>query len=234
MVCNASPHIGTPYKRREAERQILSAHAQTNCDDLDLIERKKAHFAVFFCIRRKRLIMIIYKATHDDFNSVYDIECQAFGKDKEAKLVADLLDDPTASPRLSLLASIGGKAVGHILFTAVTLIGAKVPVTASILAPLAIIPDAQGRGVGGALIAQSLHMLKADGTELVFVLGHPGYYPRHGFQTAGHLGFEAPYPIPEEVADAWMVQELKDNTIGSTSGRVQCADTLNRPEYWRE
>ena len=46
-----------------------------------------------------------------------------------------------------------------------------------------------------------------SGVELVFVLGHPDYYPRHGFKPAGALGFEAPYPIPDKNVNAWMVQK---------------------------
>jgi putative acetyltransferase len=72
------------------------------------------------------------------------------------------------------------------------------------------------------------------GVELVFVLGHPGYYPRHGFTPAGVLGFHAPYPIPEKNADAWMVQELHPGVIGRARGKILCADAINRPEYWRE
>ena len=66
------------------------------------------------------------------------------------------------------------------------------------------------------------------------MLGYPEYYLRHGFKPAGSLGFEAPYPIPDKNADAWMVQALHPNVIGSVCGKVICADTLNKPEYWRE
>jgi putative acetyltransferase len=71
-------------------------------------------------------------------------------------------------------------------------------------------------------------------SQMVLVLGHPGYYPRYGFIAAGALAFEAPDSIPEEVAGAWMVQELSPGVIESVSGKVHCAKTLNRPEYWRE
>ena len=178
--------------------------------------------------------MIIHEATSDELNTVLDIERRAFGHDKEAQLVSDLLSDSSADPTLSLLASINDRCVGHILFTSVTITGSKTPITASILAPLAVLPDAQGQGVGGALIKEGVRLLKASGVDLVFVLGHPGYYPRHGFRTAGRLGIDAPYPIPEEHADAWMVQALTEGVIGSVAGRVQCAETLNRPEHWRE
>ena len=68
----------------------------------------------------------------------------------------------------------------------------------------------------------------------MFVLGHPEYYPRYGFVSAGKLGFEATYPIPEKVADAWMVQELQPGIIGKIKGKVLCAKALDAPEYWRE
>jgi len=77
-------------------------------------------------------------------------------------------------------------------------------------------------------------LLEVSGVDLVFVLGHPEYYPRFGFETAGRLGFEAPYPIPEKHADAWMVQELKNGMVSENQGKILCADSLNSPDHWRE
>jgi predicted N-acetyltransferase YhbS len=84
------------------------------------------------------------------------------------------------------------------------------------------------------LITQGLKQLAESGVDLVFVLGHPDYYPKFGFQAAGVLGFQAPYPIPSEHADAWMVQELKTGVFGNIEGRVQCSEVLNQPQHWRE
>ena len=179
-------------------------------------------------------LMIIRESTRDDLNTVLDIERRAFGNDKEAELVSGLLHDPSAVPRLSLLALIDGRCAGHILFTAVTVTGLENTITASILAPLAVLPDMQSRGIGGELIKEGLRLLKTSRVDLVFVLGHPDYYPRFGFQPAGRLGLDAPYPIPEEHANAWMVQELTVGVIRTIDGRIQCADSLNRPEHWRE
>ena len=178
--------------------------------------------------------MKIRAAKGSDLNEVLRVESRAFGQDEESELVRGLLNDPSAAPLLSLLAINDKQAVGHILFTRVGLAGAQEPVSASILAPLAVIPESQRRGVGGKLIEEGLRILSEMGVELVFVLGHPGYYPRFGFKPAGVLGFEAPYPIPEKHADAWMVRELRAGIIGSVRGKVVCADTLSRPEYWRE
>ena len=51
---------------------------------------------------------------------------------------------------------------------------------------------------------------------------------------AGEPGFEAPHPIPEEHAAAWMIQALNGDAIGRIKGKVQCAEVLNQPQHWRE
>ena len=174
----------------------------------------------------------IQEATDSDLESVLFVEREAFGRPVEAELVRDLLDDPSAEPRLSMLAFQDGRAVGHILFTAASLETTGSSVPAVLLAPLAVLPDAQGKGIGGQLIKGGLERLSQLGIDLVFVLGHPEYYPRYGFKPAGPLGFTPPYPIKEENADAWMVQALRPGVIGAVRGKVLCADALDRPEHW--
>lgn len=178
--------------------------------------------------------MIIKKATNSDLKNVLHIETEAFGHSKESNLVNSLLNDDSAKPLLSLLAIDDDAAVGHILFTKVRITRNEDALSAMILAPLAILPDAQGKGVGGKLIEEGLKQLSESKVDLVFVLGHPEYYPRFGFKPAGAQGFEAPYPIPAKNASAWMVQELKPGIIDNFSGKIVCADTLNEPEHWRE
>ncbi len=178
--------------------------------------------------------MQIREAVETDLNDVLLIERLAFGYDKEAKLVRDLLHDPSAKPVLSLLAFQKDRALGHILFTTAQLSGGQDSASIVILAPLAIVPDAQKQGIGGKLIEKGLELLSKSGVDLVFVLGHPEYYPRYGFKPAGDLGFEAPYPIPDVHANAWMVQALRSGVTGIVSGKVICADVLNKPEHWRE
>ncbi|BBO68422.1 N-acetyltransferase [Desulfosarcina alkanivorans] len=178
--------------------------------------------------------MDIEIAADSDSGDVLRIQTEAFGHDKEANLVNRLLNDDTARPLLSLLAVDRKEAVGHILFTRVRITGNEDAVSAMILAPLAVLPKAQGTGVGGKLIEEGLYRLAESKVDLVFVLGHPGYYPRFGFQPAGIRGFEAPYPIPEKDAAAWMVQELRPGVIGNVYGKIICADPLDEPEHWRE
>lgn len=107
-------------------------------------------------------------------------------------------------------------------------------VHAMILAPLAVAPQAQRHGIGTALVEASLDEARRLGVGLIFLLGHPEYYPRFGFRPAGELGFKAPHPIPDEHADAWMVVETREGLIDATSGTIIPAETLRRPEHWRE
>lgn len=174
----------------------------------------------------------IRKTKDSDLSEIMRVEEEAFGFPKEAELVNDLLNDPTAEPRLSLLAFDDDKAVGHILFTAVKI--GDTGVTASILAPLAVVPKAQNKGIGGKLIQAGLELLKEAGVSLVFVLGHPTYYPKYGFAPVHPHAINAPYPIPDEHREAWMMQVLDATAPDSVSGTVTVSNELGKPEHWRE
>jgi putative acetyltransferase len=179
-------------------------------------------------------MIIIRPALADDLDDILDIHRHAFGSDTEADLVAALHKDPSAEPILSLVAVENNILQGHILFTRAYLNNQSSPLM-HILAPMAVNPGAQHRGIGMMLIQRGLGQLRDAGSKLVFVLGYPEYYPRSGFLTdAEGYGFTAPYPIPEEHADAWMVYAFDAADLDRYDGRVTCSDTLMKPEYWVE
>ena len=169
-----------------------------------------------------------------DSGHVRAVVSAAFPTDAEALLVRDLAEDASARPMISLLAIDGSETVGHVLFTRCVLEDAH-PTNCMLLAPLAVLPSRQGRGIGTALMKRALELARERGIQLVFVLGHPGYYPRAGFlNDAGRMGLEPPFPIAAGQRDAWMVRELTPGIIGRVRGKVRSADALMRPEYWRE
>jgi len=179
----------------------------------------------------------VRKAFESDKQAISDVVLAAFGDvhgQEIADLITDLLADPSAQPLLSLVATTNENVVGYILFTNARIKHSQRIVSTAILAPLSVHPEYQKQGIGGRLIREGLKRLKAAGVELVFLLGHPGYYPKYGFSAAGIKGFDASYPIPPENSGAWMVQELHPGVIGHVSGQVICADALNDPKYWRE
>lgn len=179
----------------------------------------------------------IRRATTQDRSAIEGIYHDAFEGDEGAiiaQLVADLLVDRTAEPLLSLVGEVDGRLAGHVLLTAASLEGCEEAASAYLLAPLAVATEQQGRGLGGALVREGLSQLASAGAGLVFVLGHPTYYPRFGFQPAGALGLDAPYPIAPKNAEAWMVHALKPNLLGKVHGVVRCAKAIDKPHFWIE
>ena len=181
--------------------------------------------------------VIIRESCESDGAAISELAIAAFGESEGpviSALIADLAIDSTSRPMLSLVATIKNRVVGHILFTNAVIRQVSGPVSAVILAPLAVHPEVQNQGIGGQLIREGIVRLKAADVDLVFVLGYPVYYTRHGFTPAGVLGYQAPYPIPKEHSDAWMVQVLRPEAAGTVEARVQCANALDKPEYWQE
>ncbi len=145
-----------------------------------------------------------------------------------SQLAIDLLEDKTALPILSLVAEKDNEIVGNVIFSSIHITGVK-GVSAYILAPLAVSRHAQKRGIGTQLITKGLAILKERGAKIVLVYGDPNFYMRTGFKTGHNL--KPPYKLqyPEE---SWMALELEEGILARTHGMVQCASSLNSPEYW--
>jgi putative acetyltransferase len=135
---------------------------------------------------------------------------------------------------LSLLVLKDGAEIGHLEFTASRLDGASEASPLSILAPLAVIPHAQRRGVGRLLIEAGAAALAADGVAGVFVPGDPVYYGRHGFVPAVPLGRPTPHPTTSEYPDAWRVRALQAGALDRLRATIRCAAALDHPEYLGE
>jgi len=99
---------------------------------------------------------------------------------------------------LSLIAVERGRPVGHIAFTRCRVAGRAD--AAMLLGPLAVRPERQRLGVGGALIRAGLRRIATAGG-VVFVLGDPAYYRRFGFAREDRIA--PPYPLPGDWAEAW-------------------------------
>ncbi|GCF94170.1 N-acetyltransferase [Enterococcus florum] len=174
----------------------------------------------------------IRKTTQQDREAIFQLENLAFPEDTEVAVLADDLL-ATEKDALSLLALVEDQPVGHILFTNCHIEGRESQPSATILAPLAVLPAYQKMGIGGELVKEGLRRLKAQQVEIVFVLGHIEYYPRHGFLPALGLGYYPPYPTKKGLEDAWMLQTLNEAIdLENYTGRVVPAKAMDRPNYW--
>lgn len=158
----------------------------------------------------------IRSETSNDYFAIRAVVTAAFGRPEEAKLVSDLRSDNALT--VALVAEAAGQILGHIAFSPVQIVSANQQTTALALAPVAVHPEWQRRGIGGDLIRAGLAAARGVGHDLVVLLGHAEYYPRFGFVPAGQYGIECPFPVPPEV---WMVAELIPGAVTRHRGMVQ-------------
>ncbi|HEX8366640.1 MAG TPA: N-acetyltransferase [Allosphingosinicella sp.] len=128
-----------------------------------------------------------------DRHSVRGVIAAAFGSGAEADLVERLHGDGDAE--IALVAEEQGRIVGHILFSRMA-----APFRALGLAPVAVAPERQRRGIGGALIRAGLGRAREAGWDAVFVLGDPEHYRRFGFSAAAAAPFRCVYSGPHFMA----------------------------------
>jgi putative acetyltransferase len=150
----------------------------------------------------------------EDIGAVREVNKCAFGQTAEASIVDALREN--CPGLLSLVAIDNGRIVGHILFSPVVIECEGRNLTGMGLAPMAVLPECQRRGVGSALVNTGVGMLKERRCPFVIVLGHAGYYPRFGFEPASHYAIRSQWEgIPDE---AFMVLMLDRTAMQNVSG----------------
>ena len=124
------------------------------------------------------------------------VNLAAFEEGPEAGLVDRLR--AAGADYHSFVAIEHDKIIGHILFTPVTVDGQDVVGVG--LAPMAVTPAHQRQGIGSELVRYGLEQMRAKKYPFVVVLGHPGYYPRFGFERASCFGFRSQWEgVPDDV-----------------------------------
>jgi putative acetyltransferase len=89
---------------------------------------------------------------------------------------------------ISLVAEIGGRVVGHIAFSSVTISDGSPEWYG--LGPVSVLPELQRQGIGSALVREGLALLQAMDARGCCLVGHPEYYRRFGFENTPALGYE--------------------------------------------
>ena len=158
----------------------------------------------------------VREETPEDFEAVRRVNESAFGRPQEAALVEALRT--VADPHISLVAEAEGRVVGHIFFSPVRVESEGAAHEALGLGPMAVLPEFQGRGVGSRLVLEGLEECRRRGHEVVFVLGHPEYYPRFGFEPTKARGITCEYAVPAEV---FMLKELREGALAGLTGVVK-------------
>jgi putative acetyltransferase len=112
----------------------------------------------------------------------------AFGGQDEARLVERLRASGEAI--VELVAEEAGAVVGQLMLSRMVR-----PEGWLALAPVAVAPGRQRRGIGAALVRAAEAAARAGGWQAVVVVGDPGYYGRFGFSVDAARRLASPYPL---------------------------------------
>ena len=157
--------------------------------------------------------MEIRGRTAADDAAIRQLNDDTFGGHYESRLIEDLR--AAGLDAVELVAVENDDIVGHILFSVLATTIDRQTVPALALAPMAVRPDRQRRGVGSALVRAGLDLARDRDWRAVTVLGHKGYYPRFGFSAALARPLETPFS-----GDAFMALELAPGALRGEKGRA--------------
>ena len=166
----------------------------------------------------------IRSETTADRQAIWDLNRAAFDTEAEADLVDALRDGGYVE--VSLVAEQNGQIVGHILFSNLPIVTKTGTVDTLSLAPMAVQPSYQGRGIGSRLVEEGLAAGRQQGHRIAVVLGHPDFYPRFGFSARLAQPLESPYGGGE----AWMAMELVCGALTGVAGHVEYPPPFNALE----
>lgn len=147
---------------------------------------------------------------------------------REHLLVERLHRSGTFTPQLSLVAQTEeGNIVGYILLTRVEIAATNGMATSLAVAPLAVLPEFQKKGIGGMLLQEAHRRAASLGYGTAVLLGHKDYYPRFGYRKAIDFGVEFPFDVP---CDYCMIAELLPDATRGLCGRIRYPDAFFEEE----
>jgi putative acetyltransferase len=163
----------------------------------------------------------ILKEQPKDSDAIHNLNLAAFDNGPEAALVDKLRI--SCKEYLSFVATEDDEVVGHILFTPATIDGSNS--VGMGLAPMAVLPSHQRRGIGSQLVRHGLEYLRQSKCPFTIVLGHPEYYPRFGFELASNYRLLSQWKgVPDE---AFMIAVFDSDALPKHGGIVRYRSEFN-------
>jgi putative acetyltransferase len=167
--------------------------------------------------------MIIRLEQQSDISDIRELNEKVFGQPQEANIVDNLRVN--CDEILSIVAIENEKVVGHILFIPVTIEDNNDAVKGMGLAPIAVLPEFQRKGIGSRLVNWGIEELRKTAYTFIIVLGHPDYYPRFGFESASRYGIKSQWEgIPD---NAFMILWLNKSKMIQIWGKAKYRSEFN-------
>lgn len=170
----------------------------------------------------RKVMINIRKEQPADELFIRNINISASEQNAEADIVDELRKN--CKDFISLVALEGEKIVGHILFTPIVIECIRKQTHGMGLAPMAVIPEYQKKGIGSKLVIAELENMKYLNILYIIVLGHPAYYPKFGFEIASKYNIKSEYDsVPDET---FMILILNKDKMTGIKG-----DAKHRPGF---
>jgi len=167
-----------------------------------------------------------------DLDSILKVIESAFS-DEENKVIMNLVQElsrEVTSPSIKLLvAEVDNQVIGYVSFSPIFL-KSDSSIVGYILAPLAVSPEHQKKGVGSNLIKSGIDMLTKDGVGVLLVYGDPAYYGRFGFKERIGRSFVPPYTL--QYPFGWTGMMLNETSIPEQPIQFECVSAISKPDLW--
>jgi len=157
------------------------------------------------------------KMTREAFWDLFKPGCD------EHFLVHQLRKSPAFIPQLDYVVYDGDTLVGNILYSQAIVSDGVKETAVLCLGPLSVAPSHQKRGIGSALMRQTIELAGGMGYPAVVLFGHPDYYHRFGFKNAEEYHIQT---AQGENFEAFMVLELVQDGLVGVSGRFHEAEAF--------
>lgn len=135
----------------------------------------------------------------------------------EHYLLHVMRDSSAFVPELDLVAVEDGTLAGHAAAVKGTIRGDDGRVRQVLtLGPISVLPEYQGRGIGGRLLAAVKERAAEMGFPALLLCGDPAYYSRHGFVPAEQFGIRTADGMYMAALQAC---ELREGALKGAAGR---------------
>ena len=163
-------------------------------------------------------------------NFFYDVFFQSEGKQEGLSLqeltfqLTDQIQDPSI---LGIKAHSNSEILGSLFLTQLQF---QEGIRASLLAPVGVHPNHQGKKIGTQLIEYAVQYLKSQDIPFLMTYGDPKYYSRFGFQGVSEQVLPPPFPLSQP--EGWMYRGITLNHIPVITGKAFCVEPFNQRNLW--
>lgn len=160
--------------------------------------------------------ILIRSESADDVRDIRGINMEAFRDHPVSRQTEHLIVDALRAAgdlEISLVATLGDRAVGHIAFSKADV--GRAEGEWFLLGPIAVLPAFQRQGIGSRLVESGLAAIRAKGATGCVLVGDPDFYGRFGFTTFPGLVYEG---VPDEYVLA--VSFTGDAPVGQIHANV--------------